>query len=236
MSATEQTIEEAALAAGEAPEPDPEPEVENPDAEPAEGPIEADDTDSEYEEADPVAREERAQAEENRKKLERSATTWRNRVSDVLGEEAGYLVPCELCEPDIPGFHFPADLMQPYNELQAHLIDVLRAPEAPDYPAAADVGRCQVCDGWGSVTTGSRKAGQETKACANCLGFGYQPPPGSTAAGSGTGVAALALVNGEPAPMVRDDVDAWGSPLMLADGQENPNYGKMPQYKNPALP
>jgi hypothetical protein len=37
-------------------------------------------------------------------------------------------------------------------------------------------------------------------------------------------------------PLVTDGTDVWGSPKLLPDGQENPNYGKMPQYKNPTLP
>jgi hypothetical protein len=37
-------------------------------------------------------------------------------------------------------------------------------------------------------------------------------------------------------PLVTDGNDVWGSPKLLPDGQENPNYGKMPQYKNPTLP
>src|SRR2546423_12194395 len=48
--------------------------------------------------------------EKVRKKLDQSATTWRNRVSDLLGEEAQMLVPCELCDPLIPGFHLPPGL------------------------------------------------------------------------------------------------------------------------------
>src|SRR6266581_4471261 len=45
-----------------------------------------------------------------RVKLERSATTWRNRVADLMGDEANFLVACELCDPIIPGFHFPPEV------------------------------------------------------------------------------------------------------------------------------
>jgi hypothetical protein len=37
-------------------------------------------------------------------------------------------------------------------------------------------------------------------------------------------------------PLVVADADAWGSPRLLDDGQENPNYGRMPQYKDKSLP
>src|SRR5256714_1040439 len=98
--------------------------------------------------------------EKVRKKLDTSATTWRNRVSDLLGEEAQMLVPCELCDPLIPGFHWPPELEQPRDDLHAHLLDVLRTPSAPEYQQAQHVRRCQLCDGWGRVLSGSRVAGK----------------------------------------------------------------------------
>ena len=48
-------------------------------------------------------------------------------------------------------------------------------------------------------------------------------------------IAAAAAPSAE-GPAVVADADAWGSPRLLADGQENPNYGRMPQYKDPAYP
>lgn len=189
------------------------------------------------EDGEPEARgESEAELEEKRRKLASSATTWRNRVSAVLGEEAQFLVPCELCEPDIPGFHFPAEVMVPADETHARLLDVLRSPAAPEYKAAVDVHRCDKCDGWGSVKTGSQKAGQDVKACSECMGFGFYPPPGGQYAATGAASTGAGFVPSPDGPMVVEDADPWGSPRLLADGQENPNYGKMPQFKNPALP
>lgn len=205
------------------PEDEPEAEPETPEDEPGAA-------------AEPAAGETEQELEAKRRKLATSALTWRNRVSAVLGEEALFLVPCELCEPDIPGFHFPAELMQPASELHARLLDVLKTPRAPDFNQAGDVSMCTACDGWGSVKTGSRKAGQETKACPSCRGFGYRPPPGVAPSGAGDEGQVLPFAPTSDGPMVTEDKDAWGSPRLLEDGQENPNYGRMPQYKDPALP
>lgn len=176
------------------------------------------------------------QLEAQRNKLARSATTWRNRVSDVLGEDAQFLVACPLCEPDIPGFMFPADIQQPYNDTHARLLDVLREPERPEYRESTTTRRCEPCDGLGKVVTGSRVPGQELLLCPSCRGTGFVPPPGGSPNGPADQDAALVLMGApEDAPPPADS-DPWGSPRLMADGQENPNYGKMPQFKNPALP
>src|SRR5882672_9631361 len=101
-------------------------------------------------------------------KIKTSANTFRRRVTELLGDEAQNLVPCELCEPDIPGFHWPAALIQPRDELHAHLLDVLRTPDAPDYSQAQHVRRCQLCDGWGVVLSGSRVANKKQVKCQMC--------------------------------------------------------------------
>ena len=169
-------------------------------------------------------------------KIDRSATTFRNRVSDLLGEQAQDLSPCPLCSDGIMGHLFPVEWITPVSEVQARLLEVLKTPSAPDYRAAPNVRRCGTCDGWGRVVSGSRVAGKESVVCVTCKGYGFQGDAGA-AASAGNGV----VVDFPPelpdeTPVASGDTDIWGSPRLLPDGQENPNYGKMPQYKNPALP
>jgi hypothetical protein len=169
-------------------------------------------------------------------KLSTSANTWRRRVAELLGDEAENLVPCELCEPDIPGFHWPAELLQPRDDLHAHLLDVLRTPDAPDYMQASFVRRCDACDGWGRVISGSRVAGKGEVSCIRCKGKGFLGDaelPGAPPEQPSNGEVEFPEDTG---PLVTEDTDVWGSPRILADGQENPNYGKMPQYKDKSLP
>src|SRR5438105_13005943 len=111
--------------------------------------------------------------EKIRKQLDTSANTWRRRVHDLLGEEATMLVECELCDTLIPGFHFPPEVEQPRDELHAHLLDVLRTPEAPDFNQAQHVRRCTLCHGWGVVLSGSRVAGKGQVKCQMCKGNGF---------------------------------------------------------------
>jgi len=174
--------------------------------------------------------------EKVRGKLDQSANTWRRRVRELLGDEADMLVECELCDPLLPGFHFPAEVEQPRDDLHAHLLDVLRTPSAPEYQQAQHVRRCQLCDGWGRVLSGSRVASKGEVACQMCKGQGFVGDaalPGQPPAQTGNGEVEFPA---DTQPLVQDDADVWGSPRLLLDGQENPNYGKMPQYKDPSLP
>jgi hypothetical protein len=204
-----------------------------------------DDDDEELEDEDepadepepaPLEASSQAEIEGKLKKLGTSAQTFRRRVQDVLGEDAQHLVPCELCEPEIPGFHWPAEIARPRDDTHLRLLEVLRTPAAPEYVAAQGMRTCETCQGWGKVRTGSRVAGQEITSCPTCRAFGYVPPPGVNVAtgeidASANGPAAPSADFGPPA-----DSDPWGSPRLMPDGQLNPNYGRMPQYKDATLP
>jgi hypothetical protein len=157
-------------------------------------------------------------------------------IEAELGENYADLSACPLCSDAIVGHIYPPEWVTPASELQGRLLEVLKTPSAPEYRDAPNVRQCGTCAGWGSVLSGSRVAGKERVMCPTCKGNGFQ------------GEVALSNppqpVNGEvvfelPAdtePLVSADADIWGSPRVLDDGQDNPNYGKMPQYKNPALP
>lgn len=170
------------------------------------------------------------------KRLDAEATRHANRLSEIMGESAQALERCELCDPQTAGFHLPVEYMQPESDLDARLIEVLKTPSLPDYMQAQHVRRCGNCDGWGSVLSGSRVAGKDRVKCPNCQGNGFQGPAQIVAdAPSTNGPVAVELPD-DAQPLVSDDADIWGSPRLLPDGQENPNYGKMPQYKTPGLP
>lgn len=218
---------------------------EQPDTEPETPPDEADtdtpdedEAEAEAEQTTPPPGISYEQLEQMRKKLDTSANTWRRRVEELLGEDFEMLTPCELCSFDIPGFHWPAELQQPISETHERLLNVLRQPAAPEYRDATQVRQCVDCAGWGKVKSGSRLASHETVTCPSCKGYGYTPPPVPTS--SGNGYAEAVQIEGGGVGGDQDeppaDADIWGSPRILPDGQENPNYGKMPQYKNPTLP
>ncbi len=177
-----------------------------------------------------------AELEKMQGKLERSATTWRNRVSDVLGEMAQALVPCELCDPSIPGFHFPAAMEQPRDTMHARLLEVLQAPAGPGYQDDPFTTECTTCSGLGKTLTKSHVAGKTERVCPTCGGDGFQLQGNRPAQQTNGAEAEVQFNLPNEQPLVDDGTDVWGSPKILPDGMENPNYGKMPQYKNPTLP
>jgi hypothetical protein len=79
-------------------------------------------------------------------------------------------------------------------------------------------------------------AGKGQVKCLRCKGQGF------------VGDAELPSIEAPPAsngevefpdetqPAITADVDPNGSPRYLPDGQENPNFGKWPQFKDPTLP
>lgn len=215
------------------PEPEETGDVEEPETVPEPAPTEPD-------EPEQVAPAEPAfdpvEMERTLKKVDQAATTYRNRVSALLGDAILGFSPCPLCSDGVMGHLPPLEEAQPASELQARLLDVLKTPTAPEYRPAPHARRCGTCDGWGAVLSGSRLAGNERIKCPTCNGVGYQ--------GSGVPVngsaSAPEIVAFEPpddqTPLVTGDVDIWQSPRLLDDGQPNPNYGKMPQYKDPTLP
>lgn len=196
--------------------------------------------------------------EEMMTKLANSAKTWRKRVRELLGDNADALVACELCEADIPGFHWPAELVQPESPLHERLLEVLLTEDGPGYQPAPHVHECETCAGLGKVATGSKVGGKTTVFCPECRGTGYFPPPprgqaaqpAATEGGEGAPLALVEPLEDLPGGQVREvpadgaapvwqdrsKPDPWGSPGYLSDGQENPNWGHMPQYKDPDLP
>jgi len=177
-----------------------------------------------------------AEMEKTLAKIDRSATTYRNRVAELLGEQANDLSPCPLCSDGIMGHLFPVDWITPVNETQARLLEVLKTPQSPEYRPAPNVRQCGTCAGWGSVLSGSRVAGKERVLCPTCKGNGFQGEVVATNPPASPNGEVVFEPAADAVPLVSDDADIWGSPKVLDDGQDNPNYGKMPQYKNPQLP
>jgi hypothetical protein len=218
-------------------EPEPVEPDETPGLEPDEEEQEAEEEQAPPEpELEPLPEPETKADRELQKKLAQAATTYRNRVSTLLGEQAQVLIPCEICSDGILGAHFPPEWMESENDVQERILEVLRAPAAPEYQPDPNVRTCGVCLGLGKTATGSKVAGKTTRTCPHCKGYGYEPPSGPGMNGH-VDTADLADDLEEAAgPLAQGDKDNWGTQRYLNDGQENPNYGKQPAYWDMSLP
>lgn len=114
-----------------------------------------------------------AEIEKTYERLDKETARHVKRVAELVGDEAfNFLVPCELCEPSIPGFHWPK---QPSDEVKHAVRLAIGDREPENWQADQYSRRCDACDGLGEVLTGSRVHGKGTLPCLACGGNGWSP-------------------------------------------------------------
>jgi len=179
-------------------------------------------------------------------------------VRAIWGDYADNLMECPVCFTSHKGLIDLNDRGQYPEEVLSAVTEYMRGAAQIEYRQDPQTRTCSTCNGSGKTLTGSGVESHKLRTCPECKGYGYVPPPipgqtgYNTASGVSGGGIGLAQENGagvtfdpvsgevltpgaeEPEPPA--DADIWGSPRLLPDGQENPNYGKMPQYKVPTLP
>ena len=215
-------------------EPEPAPDETVPESEP--------DEQTETEQPQPPV-EQPPPADEADSRIVESQKKWTNferALRSIWGDYAGNLMECPLCFTSHKGLIDLNDSGQYPEEILAAITEYVRGSDQAHYKPATQVRECVDCGGYGKVLSGSRLEQHKTVTCPACKGYGYVPPPVPSSSGNGYSQAAQIEGAGIGAPTEDTeppaDADIWGSPRLLPDGQENPNYGKMPQYKNPTLP
>jgi rubrerythrin len=114
-------------------------------------------------------------AEKMGERLAKERTRHDNRIAEIMGEAATDLVPCELCQPVMQGFHFPAtaEAPNPRDELHSRLLAVLLRPTAVDIREDPNTETCPTCGGPGWLLTRGQVAGEEKWECRTCGGHGF---------------------------------------------------------------
>jgi hypothetical protein len=165
------------------------------------------------------------------KKIERAYKAYTAKIGDALGDDAPNFIPCPVCSDGVPSFVDQRQIGQFPDNVRREVMRFLGFAIEQDYDASRSHQTCPQCSGKGKVTTGSLVAGHETIVCSHCKGYGYFPPP--TASGNGYVAPDALPASAEPLTevMPQENVDEWGEPLILPDGRENPNYGRMPHRK-----
>lgn len=192
----------------------------------------------EQEEAPPV---QEPAADENDPRIIESQKKWVNfesAIRKIWGDYAQYLTDCPLCFESHKGLLDLNDSGQYPEEVLAAIVEYARGARQVELRDDPETNECPTCGGVGKLLTRGHVPGHEERQCKHCAGYGYVPPPVPQASTNGPPPAAVVL--SEPGvtdqPLVVEDADIWGSPRLLPTGAENPNYGKMPQYKNRELP
>ena len=195
----------------------------------------ADEPETPAEDRPPASSLSEQEIEERYRKLELESKRHTKRISEIMGDDAPDLIVCPFCEPEMQGFLRMESLDQPRDDIHAAMTEVLRKPAQVAYREAPHARGCNACDGLGNVLSGSRVPGNEVITCPTCQGRGYLAEATTITNGMHTDPAAVVPALVGPSGAVIEDTDVFGSPRLLADGMENPNYGKTLQYKDPQI-
>jgi hypothetical protein len=210
------TIAERARAEAE------EAEQENPDAEPVE-PIEPDEDEAQEEESAP---EPPPVTEATFRKLGESIAKedarHEKRLREIYGDLWGERDTCPLCLQE--GFVIPAEPGQFDPEQRDAVLSVMGEGGPTEAATHQSKVRCEQCDGWGQLYTGSRNEAYKYDACLFCNGSGTVDKS-VLASAQAQPLEPSAVYFPPPAPDPASvNRDQWGRPM----GHER--YGVDPQY------
>jgi uncharacterized protein YbaR (Trm112 family) len=176
-----------------------------------------------------------AEIEKRYKALEREQARHTTNVTKIMGDDADELIVCPLCEPELGGFLRIESFDHPRDETHEAMINVLKKPAQVTYREAPHSVQCHDCDGLGKVLSGSRVAQNELIACPTCKGAGNLVQGGSTEGGLVVPAGSEYVPSGLTHEPLDEERDEFGSPALLPDGRENPNYGKTMRHKDPTI-
>lgn len=112
------------------------------------------------------------EVEETYKKLDKETERHVKRIAELVGDAFAYLVPCELCDPSMPGFRWPRE---PADEVKVAVRMAIGDRQPENWQADQYSRRCDACEGLGEVVTGSQVRGQTTLPCMICDARGWVP-------------------------------------------------------------
>lgn len=158
--------------------------------------------------------------EEQRKAEKSESTRHANVLKKITGEHWAMFAECPLCQLD--GYAMPYEPGEIGPEQRAAILAVMG--EAPgqglkDHPSEI---RCEVCDGFGEMVNGSRRAEQATSACQTCMGTGHVAKPVPVAANGFQAAPAPLPPYVPPFDPTAVNHDQWGRDMA------NPRYGQDP--------
>lgn len=217
----------------------------DPEAEPADPPVEPepeeepehiDGEDAEQEKPQESEPSSFALSEAQGKALDKESKSHLTKVKNVLGSQWENVITCPVCDPQLGGFMYDAQLTNPDTAERQVIRDLYAPAPSVTYVQDPDTRTCPKCEGEGETLTGSKNPRYLRKVCSMCKGFGYVPPPGTEANGAFTPDESRELVAVTAGSVPQEDVDAFGHPRFLHDGRENPNFGRMPQFIDPNYP
>ena len=139
-----------------------------------------------------------AEIERQQKALDRATKSYLDKLRATLGEDLSGFQPCPLCADGWPGIRLP--VMPSPEHVAAVKVAIGEDPD-PDLAGDPYSRRCDHCDGYGKVSTGSRISGQKSAQCYDCKGRGWIPVGNERESGQ------ITVANGaqsQPTPVLQD--------------------------------
>jgi hypothetical protein len=143
--------------------------------------------------------ESEAEIERQGKALDRATKAYVDKLRAALGDDLGEWHACPMCADGFPGIRMA--VMPQAEQLAAIKVEIGEDPD-PDLAGDPYSRRCDHCDGYGKVSTGSRISGQKSAQCYDCKGRGW------VAVGSERESGQITVGNGNtttPAPVLQDN-------------------------------
>jgi len=139
-----------------------------------------------------------AEIERQGQALDRATKAYIHKLTTALGPDLGEWHACPMCVDGFPGIRMA---VMPQGEQLARIkVEIGEDPD-PDLAGDPYSRRCDHCDGYGKVSTGSRISGQKSAQCYDCKGRGWIP------VGSERESGAITVSNGQQpqsAPVLQD--------------------------------
>ncbi len=167
------------------------------------------------------------------KDTERAFAAYTKKVTALWEEDALALTPFNLDPYSPPGFLNMEHAGRIDDETQAAAMGFLGVPREQEYEADPEAAACQVCKGKGLTATGSLVGTNRTRNCPACQGIGYLVRGVAATNGTSPVSSSHVPVSEQVAPLATGELDSWGEPRILPNGERNENFGKMPQFKVP---
>lgn len=175
----------------------------------------------------PAAKPEGSQPPQSEKEMEKRQKAWDGaRDTSMRDHEAAddyrysISVICPLCEGH--GLMYEPQTPEEGAQMRSFLLALVgetTIEELHDHPTFH---RCDTCEGFGKVRTGSRVQGQEALPCPDCNGQGHSGGRSNVAALPAAVPPVTPAADVPEAEQERIGNDAWGRP------PGHPHYGKLP--------
>ena len=127
---------------------------------------------------------------------------------------------CPLCEGH--GLLYEPQSAEEAAQMRGAILAIVGETTPEELHAHPDYHRCEVCDGYGKVYTGSRVGGQEALNCPSCNGMGHTGGKAAAAPVPLPVPTAAPAAGVPPEEQARIGNDAWGRP------PGHPHYGLLP--------